>query len=218
MKNKPIHIVFFFLALFATQMLYAQRIEHFYTQMPDVLNPVMSRLQRIELLENFKAGTSDSIQNRFGTQTRMRKFDAENNHIVLQNTEISTFEMKLIPLRNDTIIGIIRTVCSPICRSSIEFFSLQWQPRTDITFTFPQAQDWINEERLNESALNARHTRYALQTSFISLAFNAETSEIRATNNSLQFLDQAQQELLAPIMNDAVFIYRLGDNRQWERR
>jgi hypothetical protein len=206
------------IAFLAMQTLHAQRIERFYTQMPEVLNPVISRQQRVELLEYFKADMGDSIQNRFRTQTRILKLDAENNHIVVQNTEISSFEMKLIPVKSDTIIGIIRTVCSPICQSTIEFYNLQWQRRTDITFTFPQAVDWINEERLTESSLNVQNVRNALNTSFISLNFDAETNEIIATNHSIQFLDQARQEQFTPIINnDTVFIYQL-ENKKWQRK
>ena len=203
--------------VFATQILQAQRIEQIYIQMPEVLNPVISRQQRFELLEYYKANMGDSIQNRFGTQTRILKLDAENNHIIVQNTDISRFEIKLIPHRNDTIIGIIRTVCVPICQSSIEFFSMNWQRRTDITFVFPQAKEWINEEKVRKLSLHAQNVRNALSTSFVSLTFNSETSEIHATNHSIAFLDQAQQEELAPVMNDAAFIFRLKNNRKWTR-
>ena len=213
--KKLINILF--LVFFTTQILHAQRIEQVFVQMPDVLNPVISRQQRVELLEFFKAEMGDSIRNRFGTQTRLLKLDAENNHIVLQNTDISTIEIKLIPHRNDTIIGFIRTVCSQICQSSISFFNLRWQPRVDISFTFPQAVDWIIPEQLAESNLNSRQVQNILQTGFISLAFDGATNQIIATNNSLQFLDQTNQELIAPLMNNVTLMYRLGNNRRWER-
>ena len=198
--------------LFAMQPLQSQNIERHFVEMPNVLNPIVNRQQRFELLEFFKAEMGDSITNRFGTQTRMLVLDTLNNHILVQNTEISTFEMKMIVERNDTIIGIIRTVCAPICQSTIDFYNTRWEKRNDITVTFPEAVDWINKEKLSESALNPENVRNALSTSFISLSFfipspNSRIYEINATNNSLEFLDEKERKLLVPLMNDGVLIY-----------
>jgi len=204
------------IVLFAMQPLQSQNIEHFYVGMPNVLNPILTQQQRFELLEFFKADMGDSITNRFGTQTRILALDTLNNHILTQNTDISTFEMKMIVANADTIIGIIRTVCAPICQSTIEFYNTRWKKRENIQFTFPEAAEWINAEKLKESGFNPENVRNALNTSFISLSFNPETSEIRATNNSLEFLDEREREKITPLMNEDAFVYRY-ERGKWVR-
>jgi len=213
MKN-IICLMIFFLAMTNLQ---AQRIEHFFVQMPDVLNPILSRNQRMELLEFYKAEMSDSITNRFGTQSRLLFLDAENNHLLIQNTEISTIELKLIPHRNDTIITIIRTVCSAICQSSIDFFNMQWQPRTDVFFDFPVATDWIIKEQVEASSFDMQILKNSLKTSFISLSFMQGTNNIIATNHSLLFLDYSAQQQVSPLLCNEDLIFQLANNRKWER-
>lgn len=200
--------------LFAIQSPQSRNIEHFFITMPNIVNPILTQQQRFELLEFFKADMGDSITNRFGTQTRILVLDTLNNHILVQNTDISTFEMLTVISETDTIISIIRTVCAPICQSNIEFFDTRWEKRSDITFTFPEAVDWINAEKLENSSLSFANVRNALNTSFISLSFfipspyhKSQIYEINATNNSLEFLDEKERKLLAPLMNDGVLIY-----------
>ena len=217
MKKTVKQTVSIAIVLLAIQTLQSQNIERYYVEMPNILNPVTTRQQRAELLEYFNTGMGDSIENRFGMQTRILMLDTLNNHILIQNTDISTFEMKIIIAQTDTFIGIIKTVCTPICLSTIDFYSLQWKKRDDITFNFPKSVDWINEEKLSASALNTENVRNALNTSFISLSFNSETSQINATNNSLEFLDRERKKQLTPLMNDAIFVYFYQDG-SWVKR
>lgn len=198
----------------AINFLSAQKIDQYYVAMPDVLNPVIGKQQRLELLEYFKAEMGDSIENRFGNQTHVLSLDTLNNHILVQNTDVSTFEMMLFENAGDTIIGIIKTVCAPICQSTIEFYNQQWQKRSDMPFTFPKASEWINADKLKEAGRNDKELRNMLSTSFVSLTFNNKTKEIVAKNNSLEFLEKEQREELTPMLNDTNFVYQYK-NGSW---
>jgi len=98
------------------QLSYSQTIENLYVNMPDFLNPTLSKQNRFELLEYHKAHLSDSTTNRFENQTSLVLMDTVNEHIVVKNTAVSSFDMKLLTLEDSTlVIGIIRTVCAPVC-------------------------------------------------------------------------------------------------------
>ena len=75
---------------------FSQSIEKCFINMPENLNPILSKKSKMELLEYHKAGQSESIQNRFGNQVYLQVFDTLNNRIVVKNTESSTFEIKLM--------------------------------------------------------------------------------------------------------------------------
>lgn len=190
---------------------FAQKIDHYYVEMPDMLNPVISKQQRMELLEYFKADMGDSIENRFNKQTRIFSLDTINNHILVQNTDVSTFEMKLLESNNDTIIGIIKTICAPICRSTVDFYNLNWQKRPDIAFKYPKTTDWIAADKIDESEYE--NIRNILNADFISLSFDSISNNIIAKNNTLEFLDAKDKEQLTPIIKNIDFIYQYESNK-----
>ncbi len=167
--------------------LHSQKIDHFYVEMPEILNPVINKKQRLELLEYFKAGMGDSIENRFGKQTYLADMDTIHNHILVKNTDISLFEMKMIQSGNDTIIGLIQTVCTPICQSVINFYDTRWNKYPGITFNFPEAKEWIDKDKVQNPELTIVDINNLFGTSFISLSFDPEKTrfwqEITALNS-----------------------------------
>lgn len=58
-----------------------------------------------------------------------------NDYLLLQTTERSTVEMKLLPLVNNTyVVCMISTVNGPVPDSRIEFFTTNWEPFGNIRF------------------------------------------------------------------------------------
>ena len=94
-----------------TQGVFAQTVEKWYVNMPDGLNPTLSKQNRLELLEYYKAGQGDSVTNRYGNQARLLAYDSISQSIVVKNTIIaknnsmefiSEIDRKLIlPFMND---------------------------------------------------------------------------------------------------------------------
>jgi hypothetical protein len=184
--------------------------------MPDVLNPVMSQKNRIELLEYHKAGQSDTVDNKFGNPAILQVFDTLNNRIVVRNTVSSTFEMKVLKLENmKPVLGCINTVCGSICQSDIAFYDTAWNC-ISLQFTMPKAIEWLNEEKLEKSDLDKVWVRNLLENSFVSLSFHSVSSQIIARNNSMDFLSEKDKKLLLPVLKNAIFTYHLS-NGSWVR-
>ena len=196
------------------QSLSARNIEKYYVNMPDALNPTLSKQNRLELLEYHKAKQGDSIANRFGNKAYLVSFDTINQRIVVKNTVSSTFEMKVMNL-NDTIqtIAIIRTVCSPICQSSIEFYDTAWTP-VSLRFTMPKAIDWLNEKSFDGQNIDRQWVQNVLESCFISLSFDPVKPEIIAKNNSLEFVNEIDRKLIATILFDKTLKFRF-EGRKW---
>lgn len=197
---------------------FSQNIEKCYINMPERLNPVVPQKSRMELLEYRKAGQSDSIQNRFGNQVVLQVFDTLNNRIVVKNTESTTFEMKLLKTENGLpVVGLIRTVCSPICQSTIEFYDTAWN-MIPLQFVMPKAIQWINKEKLaGNPDLDKAWVANVLENSFISLQFDVANQYIIAINNSAEFLDDKDRKVILPVLNDQPVIYELK-GRTWVQK
>lgn len=193
----------------------SQCIDSYFVGMPDGLNPTMTKKNRLELLEYHKVGQSDSILNRFGKMSYLQTFDTLNNLIVVKNTESSSIEIKLLKVDgNSPILGIIQSVCAPICQSRVSFYDTAWS-KLPIQFTMPNATRWINKTKMAEIAnLDTTWIRSVLENSFISLHFDRQSNEIIAINTSLQFVSDVDKKVIQPILNPDSLRFQLN-GRLW---
>ncbi len=198
-RNK--YLILFCLT-FAIQCLSSQNIENLYVNMPDGLNPTLTRQNRLELLEYYKAKQNDTIVNRFENPVNLLFFDSIQQCLVVQNTPVSTFEMKLFNLKAGTLtIGIIHTVCGPICQSNIEFFDTAWKP-INLKFRMPKAIEWLDKSKLKTTDVDIDWVKNVLETSFISLSFSRTDSAILAKNNTPEYLTETDLKKIKPLLND----------------
>ena len=196
--------------LLISQSLLSQSIEDRYVNMPDVLNPTLTKQNRLELLEYHKAHQTDSITNRFGNQTCLLSLDSLNERIVVQNTPSSIFEMKMVGSGDNSsaIIGIIRTVCAPACLSSVEFYDTAWN-QIPIQFTMPKAMEWVDEKSIPTDKIDLQWVRNLMEVSFISLSFSSDNQFLIARNNTLDFLTEADRKVLSPFVSDKPIRFKL---------
>jgi len=204
------------LLLFFCQGLFSQTIDKVYVKMPDILNPILSGKNRLELVEYYKSHQSDSITNRFQNQTHLVLLDELNRHIVVKNTTSTTFDIKILTLEDSTLaIGIIRTVCAPVCQSTIEFYDTAWN-RIQLKFTMPKAIEWVNEKSIPADKIDIKWVRNMMNVSFISLKFSSDNQTIKATNNTMEFLSEADRKTIQPYILAKPIILRLK-GREWEK-
>jgi hypothetical protein len=181
--------------------------------MPDGLNPTLTKQNRLELLEYYKAKQGDTITNRFGNQAHLLFFDSIQSCLIVQNTPTSVFEMKVFNVDSITpAIGIIRTVCSPICQSVVEFYDTAWNS-IPMSFTLPKATEWMIENTLKDR----KWVESELKTGFITLTFSRSDPEIIATNNTLEFLSDDDRKQIAPLVSDKPIFYNFN-GKIWIRK
>jgi hypothetical protein len=193
---------------------FSQKIEDVYVKMPDILNPTLSKQNRLELLEYHKEHQSDSTANRFGNQAYLITMDTINQLIVVKNTPESIFEMKMLTLSDSCIVvGIIHTVCAPVCQSSIDFYDTAWH-KVSLTFTLPKATEWIDTGNRTIDNDTSQWLRNMLQTGFISLTFSTHGQELIAKNNTSGFLTEEDRKSIAPYIKNKTITFQLQD-RKW---
>jgi hypothetical protein len=212
LQNKILIIIAFTLSSLNT---FSGAIEKYYINMPDKLNPTLISKNRLELLEYHKAGKGDSIKNRFENTAYLQVFDTLNNWIVVKNTASSTFEMKIMTLGNNTtLIGIIHSVCAPICQSTIEFYDTAWN-KIDMKFNMPKALEWVDKNKLEKAAdIDKSWVNKTLENSFITLQFDEANQWIIANNKSAEFMSENERKVITPLLNTQPIVYELK-NRTW---
>ena len=207
------------LLLLMAVSLFSQNIEKYYVNMPDKLNPITTGKIRLEIVEYHKAGLKDTIQNIFGSQVSLQLLDSINNYIVVKNTPNSLFEMKLLKLEDGALaIGVIRSVCAPVCQSVVEFYDTAWT-RIPLQFNMPKAIQWIDDNKLSAAiGLDKTWVNSVLGDSFVSLHFDAVNPWIVASNNSPEYLSDDDRKVILPLLNTSSIVSQLEGGKWIQKR
>ncbi|MCE5331402.1 MAG: DUF3256 family protein [Bacteroidales bacterium] len=193
----------------------AQNIGTTFLNMPENYIPTLTKQQRFELLEYSKVNRNDSVKNRFGNFSAVQTYDSINQHLIVKTTPISYVELKLLAIKDtDYVIGVIRTVKSPVSISDVKFYDKNWQA-VSLHFQMPKATDWLKLDSLNRENIDKKWVYQLLESSFISLNFSKTGSAIEAKNNSLDFLSIEDKKIISPLVDDKKLIFELQNN-EWK--
>ena len=123
---KRIIIKYILLLLIICPLAKAQDMATVFTNMPDEYVPHLESAWRKDLIDLYNTGKSASLKNTMNGTSALLKLT--ENYLLLQSTERSTIEIKLLPLINNTsIVCMITTVNAPIADSRVAFFTTEWK-------------------------------------------------------------------------------------------
>ena len=195
LKNK---ILFLLVGLFFTLPVSGQKINHYFVDMPAAFYPLLNSSLRLELMEYYKSEKRDTIQNVFGKKTQILAYDSVGNYLSIQSAANSRFEMKLLYTADSTLtIGIINTVCAPICSSGIHFYDKNWH---EIKSDFPKltTNDWLTS---SDQLIEGLSISNIIKTPFLEFTFNSNSNTVAAKNNSLDYLSLEDKKSVEPFVN-----------------
>ena len=105
----------------------AQEMATLFVAMPDQQIPQLEDAWRKDLVDLFQQGKEARVQNTMNGFSSLKQLTAD--YLLLQVTERSTVEMKLLPLVNNTkVVCVVTTVFGPVPDSRVDFFSPDWEP------------------------------------------------------------------------------------------
>lgn len=179
----------------------SKNIVDYFVDMPLNLIPTLESSYRVELVENYQQSGRDTLQNQFGTTVKLLNLDTANQNIAVRTTYSSRFEMQVFAHPNDTLIGIINTVCAPICSSYIKFYDTDWN---EVKVDFPKFSNelWLKQPN---SIKGKKHVEKIVKVSFIEYAFNSDENVVNVKNNSLDFLGKEDKLKVADFLTSAPF-------------
>ena len=201
--NKIILLVFLASSSLLT---HAQLLDDvFISKMPENILPTLSKDIRTNILSNYYAGQKDTVRNIFDNKVYAVDFDSINHYISVQTAQNAQFEMKLFPTKENIdstsyIIGVIKTVCAPICSSYISFYDNNW---SEIPVNFPvwQAADWLKDKN---QVVDGVKLADIFNSTFVELHFDKPTNQITVKNNSADLLSVEDKLFVQPYLKDDV--------------
>ena len=187
----------------------AQKMEDYFIRIPNDFIVQLEEAWRKDLVDLYKSGKPAILENTMQGKSVLKKLT--DHYLLLQSTESSTVELKLLSLVNNTqIICMIETVYAPVADSRVSFYTTDWQllPSGDI-FT-PVAEEWF---RIENPDLSSREYFKQLNIFLVKYSLSDENENLTAEYMTPLFLDDDTRQRLKPLIKPDPKIYTWKSGR-----
>ena len=131
-----------------------------------------------------------------------------DNYLLLQSTERTTIEMKLLPLVNNTfVICQVVTVKGPVADSRVSFFSPDWKPLDATDMLTPVAADWFIREDADKSSVTYIESTSRLDMDLFRFQLSPDDYTLTQTYTTPEYLDKETQKELKPFLKDTPKVF-----------
>ena len=198
MKSKIVFTVF--LLSFAVRAVQAQTASELFVKLPESTFLTLTVSDRLDLINMYKAGEKATIKNLLGDSCSI--LNLTDDFLQVKTSE-NTMELFLLPMINDSkIVGLIQTVCAPVCDSYLEFYTTSWKKLAASVFiTFAGKNDFL-KEGINPEDENVKNALIPLDISFIKLHYEPEKQELQQYYTSIEYLSETDRAKVKQYFNE----------------
>ncbi|MBQ8271303.1 MAG: DUF3256 family protein [Bacteroidaceae bacterium] len=192
--------------LFATFMLagsvVAQNMRTLFLNAPDSIMPLLTYNNRADCIDFIDAGMRARVTNRLDGYSEL--LSISDDYMELRSTDSSTMQMKLLPLGNDTVVAVVRTVCAEACDSRLTFYNRDWTMAASPAFVRPAVEEFFVATDSLPSLL-ARCDIYLVQ-----LRLSTADNSLRAEYTMPHYMSEEDSALVAPKLQPIVYRWQGG--------
>lgn len=169
----------------------AVTLKDIFLQMPSDVLPTLNLAARRDLVdfyENNRTATAPSV---FDYKATLSVFTED--YLLLQTSSVSTLQVKLLPVSDNTVILLINTAMGPLPDSRVRFYTKNWKPIQGISMPELLPRLFLDTTRLNADQMSrfdqiCRHFFVRMDADPMAPAMHVRAS----------FSEDVPQELLAP--------------------
>ncbi len=179
----------------------AQDMTAVFTSMPDQYIPQLEHAWRKDLVDLYNSGKEARLKNTMNGYSCLKELTAD--YLLLQATERSTVEMKLLPLVNKTyVVCLVSTVNGPVPDSRISFFTTEWTPlSTSDLFARPEGA-WYIKEGVDRRDDAFQEAVSRLDMDLVRYELSPEDLTLTATYTTPLYLGKEEREKLQPYLSE----------------
>jgi hypothetical protein len=182
-------ILFGLLLAYLVPPVAAQRMEEIFIKMPADMIIQLEEAWRKDIVDLYKSGKTATLENTMQGRSSLLKLT--DDYLLLQSTERSTVEMKLLPLVNNThIICMITTVNAPVADSRVHFFTTDWVPLPAEGLYVPVTADWFWKGNVDSFSVEYLEAKARLDMPLIKYSLHAENTSLTAEYTTPLYLDE----------------------------
>lgn len=184
----------------------AQDMAAVFTAMPDQKIPQLEHAWRKDLIDLYTAGKEAKLKNTMNGYSTLQKLTPD--YLLLQTTERSTVEMKLLPLVNKTyVVCVVTTVDGPVPDSRVEFFTTEWQPLATEDMFMPVEAGWFLKEGADKTDPAYLDAISRLDMNLIHYTLSPDSEQLTATYTTPLYLGKEEREKVLPFIKAEPKVY-----------
>lgn len=199
-------IVLLCLLVMSVLPLKAQDMAAVFIAMPDEYVPQLEDAWRKDLVDLYRSSGKAQLKNNMNGYSSLEKLT--DNYLLLQSTERTTIEMKLLPLVNNTfVICQVVTVKGPVADSCVSFFSPDWKPLDATDMLTPVAADWFIREDADKQSVPYLESTSRLDMDLFRFQLSPDDYTLTQVYTTPEYLDKETQKKLKPFLKDAPKVF-----------
>jgi hypothetical protein len=196
-------LIFSLLFVFFAFCSMAQSMEQLFIAMPEGIVIQLEEAWRKDLVDLYKSGKTATLENTMQGKSTLLKLT--DNYLLLQSTERSTVEMKLLPLVNNTyIICMVTTVYAPVADSHIDFYTTDWNFLPAGELYTPVTADWFLKDDAGHSSGKMKSVS---DIYLVKYSLNAESNTLMAEYTTPLYLDEESRKKAVSFLKDTLKRY-----------
>ena len=191
---------------FCVFQLKAQNMAEVFVSMPDEYVPQLEDAWRKDLVDLYNSGENAQLKNNMNGTSRLVKLTKD--YLLLESTERTTLELKLLPLVNNTfVICKIITVKAPVADSRIAFFSPDWKPLNASDLLEPVTAGWFIREDADKTSMAFQESTSRLDMDLFEYKLSPDDYTLTQIYTTPQYTDKETQKKLRPFLKDSPKVY-----------
>lgn len=191
---------------FCVFQLKAQNMAEVFVSMPDEYVPQLEDAWRKDLVDLYNSGENAQLKNNMNGTSRLVKLTKD--YLLLESTEQTTLELKLLPLVNNTfVICKIITVKAPVADSRIAFFSPDWKPLNASDLLEPVTAGWFIREDADKESMAFQESTSRLDMDLFEYKLSPDDYTLTQIYTTPQYTDKETQKKLKPFLKDSPKVY-----------
>lgn len=179
----------------------AQSMREIFVNAPDTVIPLLTRINREDCIDFLDAGMKARVMNRLDGNSELVKIT--DDFLELRTSKHSTMQMRLFTVEADTVIAVVRSVCSEACDSRISFYKTNWE-LAPVSFVRPPISDFFVSP--DSAAL------YMLKCDMylVKLTLSPTDESLVAEYTMPAYMGEDDAEVVAPCLQPLIYRWRGG--------
>ena len=179
----------------------AQDMASVFIAMPDEYVPQLEDAWRKDLIDLYRSKEEARLKNNMNGYAKLLKLTAD--YLLLESTERTIVEMKLLPLVNNTfVICKVVTLNGPVPDSRITFFSPDWKPLDASDLFTPVDAEWFFRDKTDTVSVRYQEAVSKLDINMFQYKLSPDDLTLTQSYTTPLYVDKETQKSLKEYIKD----------------